>query len=74
MEQLTITLEPLACQSCFEQIQDALEQQPGVGEVAAYFKTNKLVIQFNLKSTSDAELEKVVTGMGYNVAKTSVAR
>ncbi|MFD1465271.1 heavy-metal-associated domain-containing protein [Lapidilactobacillus mulanensis] len=74
MEQLTITLEPLACESCFETIQDKLEQQDGVGEVAAYFKTNKLVIQFNLKQTDDTKLTHVVTDLGYNVAKTSVER
>lgn len=72
MEKLTITLEPLACIACFEKIQNQLEAQTGVGEVAALFEKNELVIQFNTLETNADKLIKFVQEMGYNIAKTKI--
>lgn len=72
MEKLTITLEPLACEACFEKIQNKLEAQDGVGEVAALFEKNELVVQLNTLETSTDKLITFVQEMGYNIAKTKV--
>ncbi|WP_125604866.1 hypothetical protein [Lapidilactobacillus bayanensis] len=67
MEKLTIVLEPIATITEFEKLQDTIEAHNGVGEVAAFFKTNKLVIQFNLFQTSAAELKQLITDLGHKI-------
>lgn len=74
MEKLTIILQPLAGITEFEQLQDTLESQEGVGEVAARFSENKLIIQFNFQEISKQQLLTIITNAGYQIASTTSQR
>jgi copper chaperone CopZ len=74
MEKLTIILEPMTELSEFANLQDTIENHAGVGEVAAIFKDQKLVIQFNLLQTSEDELKQLISDQGYQIKSTNTER
>lgn len=74
MEKLTIILEPMTELSEFANLQDTIENHAGVGEVAAIFKEQKLVIQFNLLQTSEDELKQLISDHGYQIKSTNTER
>lgn len=71
MEKLTIILEPITELTEFANLQDTIENHAGVGEVAAIFKEQKLVIQFNLLQTSEDELKQLISDHGYQIKSTN---
>lgn len=74
MEKLTIILEPITELTEFANLQDTIENHAGVGEVAAIFKEQKLVIQFNLLQTSEDELKQLISDHGYQIKSTNTER
>lgn len=74
MEKLTIILEPMTELSEFANLQDTIENHAGVGEVAAIFKEQKLVIQFNLLQTSEDELKQLISDHGYQIKSANTER
>ncbi len=74
MEKLTLILEPMTELSEFANLQDIIENHAGVGEVAAIFKEQKLVIQFNLLQTSEDELKQLISDHGYQIKSTNTER
>jgi len=71
MKTATIQLEALVCPSCVQKIEKAVKSFGGVEEdsVKIMFNSSKVKFDFNDEKLTLEEVEKAITGLGYEVVK-----
>ncbi|MDI9371362.1 MAG: metal-binding protein [Synergistaceae bacterium] len=71
MKTATIQLEPLACPSCVQKIEKAVKSFDGVEQesVQIMFNSGKVKFDFDDEKLALDEVEKAITGLGYEVKK-----
>jgi len=74
MSKAVITLETLACPSCFKKIENAVKGLNGIDQnsVRGVFNVSKVRIDFDEKMVTIEDVEKVIEGLGYPVINSKV--
>jgi copper chaperone len=74
MQKATIQLEPLACPSCMQKIENAVKTVDGIdeGSLSVLFNASKVKVNFDEEKTSIEDIENAITKMGYEVKKSTV--
>ncbi|VAW17399.1 Lead, cadmium, zinc and mercury transporting ATPase; Copper-translocating P-type ATPase [hydrothermal vent metagenome] len=66
--QLTLQVEGMDCASCTSKIEGAVCALDGVDNVSVNYTSQKLKLEFDEKTTSAADVSKVVERLGYKVS------
>ncbi|HLS35536.1 MAG TPA: heavy-metal-associated domain-containing protein [Bacillota bacterium] len=66
-------LEPLACPSCVNKIETALNRTEGVETTKVLFNSGKVRVDFDEGKTKTEDLAKIIEGLGYPVLDTKVS-
>lgn len=71
MKTATIQLEAMACPSCVQKIENAVKSFDSVEKdtVKIMFNSSKVKFDFNDENLALEEVEKAITGLGYEVVK-----
>ena len=74
MKNATIQLEGLSCPSCLQKIESAVKSLEGVDKqsVNVLFNASKVKLIFDEEKISIAQIENVITALGYEVKKSQV--
>lgn len=74
MKKATLQLETLTCPSCVLKIEKAVKGLDGVKEdsLSVLFNASKVKVDFDEGKLSLEDIEKSITGMGYEVKKAQV--
>lgn len=64
---LVIQVNGLNCTSCALNIDDTLEQIPGVTSATTSYGKSETVVEFNPELTSEEALKTAITDLGYKV-------
>lgn len=74
MKKAIIQLEPLACPSCMQKINNAVKAVTGVDTetVNVMFNSSKVKLDYDDSKVAIKDIEKAITKMGYEVIKSSV--
>lgn len=68
MTKKKITIEGMHCASCAVNIGKSLKKIPGLEVVSVSVMTNKAIVESD-EDTSDEEIKKAVSNVGYKVTK-----
>ncbi len=63
----TIQMEELVCPMCAQKIETALRKVPGVTSAQVLYNASKAKVEFDESQTSQDELVRVITALGYVV-------
>ena len=63
----TIQMEELVCPMCAQKIETALRKVPGVTSAQVLYNASKAKVEFDENQTSQDELVRVITALGYVV-------
>ncbi len=71
MQKATLHLEPLACPSCLQKIENATKALDGVVKesVKVLFNSSRVRLDFDSSRISLADIENAITKVGYEVKK-----
>ncbi|NDI78698.1 heavy metal translocating P-type ATPase [Psychrilyobacter piezotolerans] len=69
MEDLTLKIEGMTCQSCVRSIEVNLGKEKGVHEVVVNLTTEKMRIKFNRKEIKLSQIRKKVESLGFKAVK-----
>lgn len=74
MQQAVIQLEPLACPSCMQKIENAVKRLNGIqpDSVKVMFNASKVKTAFESGAITVGEIEKAIEDLGYPVIKSKV--
>ncbi len=74
MKAATIQLESLTCPSCMQKIEAAVKGLNGIEQdsMKVSFNTSKVKLNFDDDKIDIEEIEKAITGVGYEVQKSRV--
>jgi len=71
IEEMTLKIEGMTCQSCVRSIEVNLGKENGVDEVVVNLTTEKMRIKFNKKKIKLSEIRKKVENLGFKAIKGS---
>ncbi|OQY41699.1 MAG: copper-translocating P-type ATPase [Fusobacteriia bacterium 4572_74] len=69
MEDLTLKIEGMTCQSCVRSIEVNLGKEKGVNEVVVNLTTEKMRIKFNKKEIKLSQIRKKIESLGFKAIK-----
>ncbi|WP_084140833.1 heavy metal translocating P-type ATPase [Psychrilyobacter atlanticus] len=69
MEDITLKIEGMTCQSCVRSIEVNLGKEQGVDEVVVNLTTEKMRIKFNKKEIKLSQIKKKVESLGFKAVK-----
>lgn len=71
MKKATLQLEPLACPSCLQKIENAVKGLDGVStdSVKVLFNASKVRVDFDQEAIQLEEIGKAIEDLGYQVLK-----
>lgn len=69
VEDVTLKIEGMTCQSCVRSIEVNLGKEPGVNEVVVNLTTEKMRIKFNKKEIKLSQIRKKVESLGFKAVK-----
>lgn len=74
MKKATINLETLSCPSCMQKIENALKGLNGIEKdsVEVLFNSSRARANFDSKTVTIKEIEKVIEDLGYPVIRSRV--
>jgi len=67
MKVICFDVKGMHCPSCETLLKEDLEELAGVKSAAASHKTNKVVVEFDEKKTSEKEIKQVMKALKYKV-------
>lgn len=70
MKKVILQLETLTCSSCVKKIDTVLNKAEGVNSAEVLFNSSKVKVQFDETQTDAAQLEKVISNLGFSVLST----
>lgn len=74
MENKTFTIEGMTCASCAQTVEKATQKLSGVKIANVNFATEKMSIQFDEASLSEADIQKAVSDAGYAAIPNTVRK
>jgi P-type Cu+ transporter len=69
MEDLTLKIEGMTCQSCVRSIEVNLGKEKGISEVVVNLTTEKMRVKFNKKEIKLSQIRKKVESLGFKAVK-----
>ncbi|MBA2322344.1 MAG: heavy-metal-associated domain-containing protein [Deltaproteobacteria bacterium] len=70
VRELRLRVDGMACDSCAQSIEQALDGATGVEDATVDFATSSAVVRFDTRRTDAATLERVVDGLGFEATVT----
>ena len=74
MENKIFNIEGMTCASCAQTVEKATSKLPGVKEATVNLATEKMIVQFDESSLTEADIQKAVTDAGYTAKSNTLKK
>lgn len=68
------SIEGMTCASCAQTVEKATSKLPGVKEATVNLATEKMIVQFDESSLTEADIQKAVTDAGYTAKSNTLKK